>query len=134
MRNIGLMIALLFICLWSVPQAFAEEGQANKQNSSDTQVDLNLKPMTQEEVKQGFSKMQRDISNKGKSSSVPIAMAGLVIGVFIIIIGAIFSKRLVLTGIGVIGAAFMALFVLGDLQGALSILEECAELLRSWME
>ncbi|WP_126430042.1 hypothetical protein [Brevibacillus marinus] len=98
-----------------------------------SQVDLNLEPMTQTEVKQGFEKMQEDLTEKGKIISLPFAMGSLFIGVLLIILGLIFSKKMVAAGVGAIMAAVISLFILGDLKQAMGYLEGWVTMIRSWM-
>lgn len=109
--------------------------QVEKPNSSPgtPEAELNLKPMTQEEVKQGFAKMEKDLTEKGKSASVPVAMGCLLLGIIFMFVGVIVSKKLAVAGLGLVGIAFISVLVLGDLKQSVAFLQELAVLIKSWM-
>ncbi|MDT3417181.1 hypothetical protein QO009_003076 [Brevibacillus aydinogluensis] len=133
------MLFVLSLCIFFAGNAYAEqltprENPAAIEVNNNTKVDLNIKPMTEKEVKNGLSKMQTDLYERGKIFAIPIAMAGVAIGIVLLVIGTIFSKKIALTGLGAIGSSFLVLLILGDLNHTVQFLKEVADLVRSWVQ
>ncbi|MBA4535480.1 hypothetical protein [Brevibacillus halotolerans] len=95
---------------------------------------LEIEAMNNKEIKNGLQKMEVDLSEKGESLSIPLTVAGIFIGVLMFLVGAIFSKKILLSGLIVIAGSFGCLVILGDIPTFIGFLNDMAKMVRSWFK
>ncbi|AYB41729.1 hypothetical protein D5F52_26615 (plasmid) [Brevibacillus laterosporus] len=119
---VGCFLIMIFGCV----QASAK--------AEDERESLKIEAMNNKEIKNGLQKMEVDLSEKGESLSIPLTVAGIFIGVLMFLVGAIFSKKVLLSGLIVIAGTFGCLVILGDIPTFIDFLNDMAKMVRSWFK
>ncbi|QDX91000.1 hypothetical protein EEL30_00585 (plasmid) [Brevibacillus laterosporus] len=100
----------------------------------DGRESLKIEAMNNKEITNGLQKMEVDLSEKGENLSIPLTAIGIFIGVLMFLVGAIFSKKMLLSGLIVIAGTFASLVILGDIPTFIDLLSDMAKMVRSWFK
>lgn len=114
--------------------AFVGGGVSHAEESGGTTPitsGLDVSPMTPEKAANGFVKLGDDLSVMGKGIVVPLTVGGILLAGVFLVIGVVFSKKLLVVGWSLLGISLLLWIFLGDMKTTIKFFSSLGMYIRS---
>ena len=126
------VITLLFLWMIGGTLSFVSAEDLSPSSDGAQNNTLKVEPISPEDSVVKLEKMEKDIQQLGEGLAPNLSKYALVAGAVMIVIGLIFSKKVMIAGFAMIGIAFLIYFLIGDMNKTMSLIEKIVDTLKSY--
>ena len=92
---------------------------------------MDVSPMSPEQAANGFVKLGDDLTVVGKGLVVPLTVGGLLLAGVFLVIGVVFSKKVLVVGWSLLGISLLLWIFLGDMKTTIKFFSSLGMYIRS---